>query len=212
MKTTDYIIVAVVAVLALLGLFAPTQNTPVVSQSAIVGEVVDILSKDLELAGDFSETTKYFGGGIVVQDDLGVDNFVVTEAGLTTYREKYEAITTTDVVTASQSNTTFYVSGVGSTTTLPAVASSAGVVVRYVVSGALTTPNFIIDSAEGDNIEGSLIVAGAVVDCDAEDQLNIVIDGENLGDFVELRSDGSKWFITQSNVLTSAKMTCTDPN
>lgn len=109
-----------------------------------------------------------------------------------------------------ESGSTIYASATGTTTTLPA--AREGLVYRFVVGGALDTSNWVIDSAEGDNIEGSLIVAGAVVDCDAEDQLNFVIDGENLGDYVELRSNGSKWYITQSNVLTSAKLTCTDPS
>jgi hypothetical protein len=108
-----------------------------------------------------------------------------------------------------ESGSTIYASATGTTTTLPV--ARAGLVYRFVVGGALDTANWVIDSAEGDNIEGSLIVAGAVVDCDAEDQLNFVADGENLGDYVELRSNGSKWFITQSNVLTTAKLTCTDP-
>lgn len=118
---------------------------------------------------------------------------------------------TSSVYTLShfESGSTIYINASGTTTTLPAARD--GLVYRFVVSGVIDTANWVIDSAEGDNIEGSLIVAGAVVDCDAEDQLNFVADGENLGDYVELRSNGSKWFITQSNVLTTAKLTCTDP-
>jgi hypothetical protein len=81
-----------------------------------------------------------------------------------------------------------------------------------VVKAAFATTNYVIDSAEGDNIEGTLIVAGAVVDCNAVDQIDFVNDGENLGDYVEIRSDGTKWFIGDSGVLTGSKMTCTDPS
>jgi hypothetical protein len=96
--------------------------------------------------------------------------------------------------------------------TLPAVASSAGVTLKFVIATAFDTANVVIDSAEGDNIEGSLIVAGAVVDCDAEDQIDFVHDGENLGDYVELRSNGVNWFIGDSGALTGSKLTCSDPS
>ena len=87
--------------------------------------------------------------------------------------------------------------------------TATGTVYRFVVASALTsTYNAEILSAEGDNIEGSMIVAGAVVDCDASDRIYVLTDGENLGDFVELRSDGQKWFVTQSNALTSGKLLC----
>lgn len=103
-----------------------------------------------------------------------------------------------------------YLIATGTTATLPAVAE--GLWFRFMISGAIADTNFVIDSAEGDNIEGALIVAGAVVDCAAEDQINFVADGENLGDFVEVYSDGTSWLIGASGALTAAKLTCTDPS
>lgn len=109
------------------------------------------------------------------------------------------------------SGTTYSISASGTTWILPAV-TQTGVNFRWVVGGALDTANVVIDSAEGDNIEGTLIVAGAVVDCAAEDQVNFVIDGENVGDYVELMSNGTNWLIGDSGALTAAKLTCTDPS
>lgn len=109
------------------------------------------------------------------------------------------------------SGTTYSISASGTTWILPAV-TNTGSNFRWVVGGALDTANVVIDSAEGDNIEGTLIVAGAVVDCAAEDQINLVIDGENVGDYVEVRSNGTNWLIGDSGVLTAAKATCTDPS
>lgn len=122
--------------------------------------------------------------------------------------EKSEAVTGANTLTASESGTTFYWTTSGGTTTLPAVATATGTVYRFVVGSALATTNAQISSAEGDNIEGSMIVAGAVVDCDAVDRIYVLIDGENIGDFVELRSNGQKWYVTQSNALTSGKLLC----
>lgn len=143
-----------------------------------------------------------------------VFNDTVTISGATTlsstltYREKSEAVTAANTITAAESGTTFYLTTTGATSTLPAVATATGTVFRFVVGSALATTNAVIASAEGDNIEGSLIVAGAVVDCDASDRISVVIDGENIGDYVELRSNGTVWAITQSNALTTAKLLC----
>jgi hypothetical protein len=118
--------------------------------------------------------------------------------------------TSTVVLTAANSGTTYYMTGSSTEITLPAIAD--GLNFKFVVTGASTGYNWIISSSEGDNIEGTLIVAGAVVDCAAEDQINFVVDGENIGDYVEVYSDGSQWLIGDSGVLTASKMTCTDPS
>jgi hypothetical protein len=122
--------------------------------------------------------------------------------------EESTSLTGSTTLTNAQSNTTIYWNTTGGTTTLPAVATATGTVFRFVVASAIATYNAQISSAEGDNIEGSMIVAGAVVDCDASDRIYVLIDGENLGDFVEIRSNGQKWYVTQSNALTSGKLLC----
>lgn len=99
----------------------------------------------------------------------------------------------------------------GSTTiTLPGVRDEISY--KFVVTSALADANVVIDSAEGDNINGTLSVNNADVDCSGEDQLNFVIDGETIGDYVQLYSDGSQWLIGDSGVNTAAKLTCTDPS
>lgn len=117
--------------------------------------------------------------------------------------------TSTVTLVASDSGTTYMLSATGTNIILPAV-TYTGATFRFQVNGAMATENMKIKSAEGDNIEGTLIVAGAVVDCAAEDQLNFVVDGENIGDYFEIMSDGSQWLLVDSGVLTSAKLTCTD--
>lgn len=122
-----------------------------------------------------------------------------------------QAITpTADITLTAADSGKLYLIATGTTATLPAVREGAWF--RFMVSGSIADTNFVIDSAEGDNIEGALIVAGAVVDCAAEDQINFVNDGENVGDFVELYSDGTSWLIGASGGLTTAKITCTDPS
>jgi len=57
-------------------------------------------------------------------------------------------------------------------------------------------------------MEGSMIVAGAVVDVDAADQINFVATAENIGDFVEVFSDGTYWHVF-GNALTAGALTAT---
>lgn len=97
----------------------------------------------------------------------------------------------------------------GVTVTLPALKS--GVNFKFIVAAAFATSNFIIDSAEGDNIEGVLVVNGASVVASGEDQINFVASAETVGDFIDIWSDGSKWFV--SGVGSAAgSITATDPS
>lgn len=151
-------------------------------------------------------------GFVVISDKpqqaVGVPgvNLIPSQGQENTIAVAQTGATTTVTILHEQSGSTFYLSASGTVLQLPAPRN--GDVFKFVVKGAIAISNMVIMSAEGDNIEGSMIVAGAVVDCDANDRIDFVSDGENLGDFVELRSDGSKWFVTQSNALTTAKLTC----
>lgn len=137
-----------------------------------------------------------------INGELGYQEKTVTIAKTSQYA--------TTTLTYLDSGTTYMLSASGTQMSLPAVQDS--LTYKFKVNGALDTANVVIKSSEGDNIEGTLIVAGAVVDCAGEDQINIVIDGENIGDYVELTSDGSQWLIGDSGALTASKMTCTDPS
>lgn len=129
------------------------------------------------------------------------------------YTEKIATIAKTSIYATTtlnlkDSGTNYMVSASGTTITLPSV-KAKGTHYRFTVGGALDTGNVMVTSAEGDNIEGTLIVAGAVVDCDAVDAINFIVDGENVGDFFEIVSNGTKWLLLGSGTLTSGKMTCT---
>lgn len=186
-----------------------------------------IAPKNSAVGGVYNQVASYFYDGI----NVGTTNqFAVTSAGnlttsgtitgtgamtlgsITAGVKSFLAVvnnTADATLTASQSGTIFKMGTAGEDLTLPAVASSNGVHYRFVVSGAVATTNMTVVSAEGDNIEGSMIVAGAVVDCDANDVITFVIDGENIGDFIDLYSDGTYWYIGASGALTASKMTCT---
>ncbi len=127
--------------------------------------------------------------------------------------ESNEAITADDTLTIAESGKVVYLGTAGVDLTLPAAASSAGVTYRVVVSANFASTNMTItggaSDASDDLIYGALEVAGAVVACSAEDTISFVNTAELPGDFVDLRSDGSKWYVT-GQATTVGAITCTD--
>lgn len=97
----------------------------------------------------------------------------------------------------------------GKTVTLPA--ATAGVSFRFIVAAAFATDNFIIDSAEGDNISGVLVVNGASVVAADEDQINFVASAETIGDFIDIWSDGTNWYVYGIG-NSAGSITATDPS
>jgi hypothetical protein len=153
-------------------------------------------------------TDGYYVDGSSVINGSGA--FTGTVSGTLTGSLKEPQVTPTasTTLTVAQSGSTFNLGTAGVNLTLPAVATAAGVKYKFVISAAYATDNITVTSAAGDDIEGSLLVAGAVVDCNASDVITSVADGENLGDFWEIFSNGTKWFIGQSGALTASKLTC----
>jgi hypothetical protein len=161
------------------------------------------------VGGNFNPVVVDFAEGISV-DGTSIINGAGAFIGQLTGNLTLPVIATsaTDyTLTASQSGSIVQLGSAGLDVTTPAVAS-AGTWYRFVVSASVATTNMTIVAGTADTIEGSLIVAGAVVDCNASDLITIVIDGENVGDYVELYSDGTSWLIGSSGALTASKMTC----
>lgn len=109
--------------------------------------------------------------------------------------ESSEVVTATNVIAANESGKTFYLGLAGGfTSTLPAPA--AGLVFRFVVQVAPTTAYIIVTNGSANIMYGMMEeragtagVAGA-----ARDTFNFVANQAIIGDWVEFRSDGTKWF------------------
>lgn len=99
----------------------------------------------------------------------------------------------------------------GATITLPAVADD--LYFKFIITSAFATTNWVIASAEGDNISGTLLVNGAVVAASAEDFINFVATAETVGDHIEVFGDGtnSQW-IVQGVGGAAGGITATDPS
>lgn len=144
----------------------------------------------------------------VVSGDLAVTGAMTTTGDFTTKVKVDISLTGSTTLTAAQTGTIFSIAtSTGFNITLPSV-TTKGLMYTFVVGSALATTNLTINSHAGDDIEGSIIVAGAVVDCAAADVLTFVIDGENIGDFVTVVSNGTYWVPLESGVLTASKLTC----
>ena len=119
-----------------------------------------------------------------------------------------EEITAGKTLTAADNGKTFILADAApGNITLPAVADNVGFTIKVICGFAITSAAAVI-SAEGDNIEGALMVASTVVDVNAADQLNFVQTAENIGDWVSVISDGTYWY-ADGRALTTGALTAT---
>ena len=124
--------------------------------------------------------------------------------------EEVQTLAAAATLTAADSGTTYILkAAAGATVTLPALKS--GINFKFIVGSAFATTDWIIDSKEGDNIEGLLIVNGASVAAAGEDQINFVNSAETVGDHVSLSCDGTNWFVSGAG-NAAGSITVTDPS
>lgn len=189
-----FVLSVLVAIAAVLGI----QHAP---QDGILG------------GGSIENLKVTFGNGFEVLAANG--NTVVLSAGASGLngRESIETATVDDTLLVAESMKTVYMGTAGVDITLPTAASAPGVTYRFVVSANFATTNMTVQGpasdATDDTIYGALEVAGAVVTCSARDTINFVNTAELPGDWITLRSDGTKWYLTGQGG-TSGAITCTD--
>ena len=121
-----------------------------------------------------------------------------------------EIIGAARTVLASETGTTFILttSGTdGAAITLPA--AKIGLNYRFVTGSAFATTNWTIVSAT-DTIEGHADVAAAHVPAENENTISFVATAETIGDYVEIFSDGTSWFVSGVGE-TSGSITFTAP-
>jgi hypothetical protein len=142
----------------------------------------------------------------------GTRVFVESDAKHNTFTETLSADAT---LTADDSGKTFILdNATGETITLPALAD--GLIFHFVVGAVFATDNWIIDSAEGDNINGFISSMGATpaaVIAAAEDQINFVATAESIGDWITLTADsGNSQWIVEGACAVDGGITATDPS
>lgn len=184
--------------------------------------------KEEDVGGSFNPVVVDFAEGISVDGTTRISGTgAFTASGLTTstltatgassigsvtaglnYYKPVVSLTSDTTLTIAQTGTIFNMGTAGVDATLPAPTTAAGVHYRFVVSAAFATTDMTITVGNTDLIEGSLIVAGAVVACDAADTITIAAANEDIGDFIDLYSNGVKWMIGANQAMTASNHAC----
>ena len=113
------------------------------------------------------------------------------------------ALTADTTLTPADSGKTFWLDAIGEAITLPAVADSAGVKYKFVVTADGSTTDWTI-VADGAYVSGSVTEAGLVQLAAAETTLTIAQANFIPGDWITLESNGSAWFLAgQFSVASS---------
>jgi hypothetical protein len=139
------------------------------------------------------------------------DAYCVDENAVVTAKDGYIKDTVTNVIdttlTTSDCGTTQFMGTAGMDLTLPALTD--GCEIEFIVSAAIASTSMTVKTPSlADTIYGTLSVNNADVDCSAEDIITIVHDGELPGDNFTLISNGTYWFINDSEFATASKLTC----
>lgn len=138
--------------------------------------------------------------------------------GVLREREVSNTIAAAETLTAADVGVHLLDAAAGATVTLPSLpaAGEPELYFRFEVAATFATTNWIIDSAEGDNISGHIADMGttvAIVLAAAEDQINFVATAEAIGDYIELRSDsGNAQWLVNGVCGVNGGITATDPS
>lgn len=146
-------------------------------------------------------STTHFTGPVA-----SVNGFTTGAAGIAAGTSSVTAGSTLTV--ADHGKTIFLADAASGDVTLPAV-TLTGFAVRVVCAFAITTSSAVI-SAEGDNITGTLVVNGATVLAEVEDQINFILNLAEVGDYIDIVSDGTSWIVNGIGGAAGS-ITATDP-
>lgn len=130
--------------------------------------------------------------------DANGNKIPVESEGLRGYMVPISAATT---LTANDSGKTFILAAVGKAITLPAV--EAGLKYKFICGADIITSAWIA-TAPAKVISGSAEVAGAVVAAALEDVITLVHTKALIGDWFEIESDGTYWYVSGSAVTAAA--------
>jgi hypothetical protein len=114
------------------------------------------------------------------------------------------SLTPTAAVTlnASDSGKEIYLdAAAGFAVTLPAV--TAGLKYTFIVGSAFATTDFTVVAAT-DVIQGGAIVNSVFVPAANENTISFVATAETVGDYVELSSDGTNWYVKGNGALAGS--------
>lgn len=121
-----------------------------------------------------------------------------------------ETVAATNAITAAESGATFVLSSATEfASTLPAPA--VGLRYKFIIGAAPSGASYTVVTTSGANIiEGTAVVAGAATPAVNEDTITFTDGAAAVGDWVEVISDGTSWFVTGiANAATGIAFTAT---
>ena len=124
---------------------------------------------------------------------------VITHTSNSVLRSKdvFKSLTADTTLTAKDSGKTLLLDAVGEAITLPAVAD--GLNFKFLCTADIITSAWTIKAATK-VISGSAEVAGAIVAAALEDVITFTHTVALIGDWVNIESDGSAWYVKGSAV------------
>lgn len=133
---------------------------------------------------------------------------VVSAAGFQQGAGASETATAATTLTAADSGKTILLNlTAGFATTLPAPV--AGMSFKFVLAALITGDMTIVTNGSANIIQGTLIVNGASVTGANEDTITFANAAETVGDFIELESDGTNWWIVGGIAAAAGGITLT---
>lgn len=180
---------------------------------------ITLVRGNLSLAGSTSSTVSFEGATadanetrILVADPTADRDWTIPNEASNTFVGRTrlsEVVTAANILTAAESSSTFYLNAVaGFLTTLPAPA--LGLHYRFVVQTAPTSNGYTIGTPTANIIYGMVEerAGTAGVACAAEDLLTLVANQAIVGDWLDITSDGTNWYVSGMTDV-AAGFTCT---
>lgn len=119
-----------------------------------------------------------------------------------------ETVAAANTINAAECGKTFYLSAETEfASALPALSTvSAGCRMKFVVAAAPSSASYTVTTGNSleNKIYGLVVVNGASVDGEDEDTITFADGAAVVGDWVEVESDGSSWFVSGQGVAAGA--------
>ena len=114
-----------------------------------------------------------------------------------------EVVTAANVITAAESGSTYILNNTtGFVSTLPAPA--IGLRFKFINKAVNISGNHTVVANAGASIfQGNVMVASTVVTSVAGTSVNFLVNASDIGDWVEVISDGTSWFLSGSATTTA---------
>jgi hypothetical protein len=113
------------------------------------------------------------------------------------------AAATALTLTSAENGKVFSLEGAGAAITLPAV-TNEGWTAKFIVGANFDTSDWVITSAETGNLEGAINVVNVLTTVAAADTITFEQGAENIGDWIEVVSNGTYWLVTGVGLLASS--------